>query len=411
MLIWKRKRRLPDGTEQTEPTYSYRFEWQGKVITRKTLFADRALAERAAKDHRHALQVGAYDLAHQLRMRKAPVKLPLADIVAAYLSAPPAPRRANPKSRTGNVGAFRAVLRAADLDMESAGADALKPEVVWNYKAMVEKKAAAETEDRRQQMFRSANSVLRQARSLFSKDMLEYYSRQARLELPDLNKFLGAPGFKGVAKLEYDPPPDAIVAKTFSELERLIGAGDLFQESNLDGRNMYVACWLALGFGLRASEISKARRNWFVTLDGATWCAGSELAKNKKFPRVRVQLGAWQKLAPHIEHLKGDDFVLLGSETERKETVFRRISEWMRGLGWNTQHHVHELRAWAGCQIAEKSPRGLLDAQTFLRHAQYTTTEKFYGHHMKRRLNEVKLELPAPSAPLELKVINGGGMP
>jgi integrase len=303
------------------------------------------------------------------------------------------------------VNAFKNFCRVAGINFAESGAEILgTAQPVWDWKAAIEQKAAAENEERQHQLFRSANSTLRQARSLFSRDMLEYYERHTTIRLPDISKFLAAPGFKGVGKLEYHAPADAIIAKTFAALEKL-GAAD----ASASDRNIFVACWCALGFGLRASEIAKVRRNWFTEIDGAVWLAGSELAKNKKYPRVRAQLGAWQKLAPLVKDLAGEAFVIQGTDTERKEDVFRRVSEWMRGLGWQTQHHVHELRAWAGCQIAEKSERGLLDAQTFLRHAQYSTTEKFYGHHMKRRLGEVKLVLPPlPAAVPDLKVVNGG---
>jgi integrase len=409
MLIWKRKRKLPDGTHREDKTYSYRLDWQGKQIPRKTPFTNYDEAEKAARAHLHALQVGAYDVAEALRRRKAPVQLGLQPVLEAYLAAPAAPRRAAVDTRIANLHALSAVLRASDIVLEMdgqkittpAGVEVLTATVIWKFKETVEQKAAEESEERQAQLYRSANSLLRQARSPFSKDMLEHYGRATPHRLPDLQKFLTTPGFKGVQKLEYHPPPDAIITKTFESLDGLAEADP----------NVFKACWLALGFGLRAGEIAQARRNWLITLDGAHWCAGSELAKNKKFPRVRVQLGAWQKLAPLIEALPGEAFLLTGNDTERASDVFRRISAWMRSLGWRTQHHIHELRAYAGCQIAERSPRQLLDAQTFLRHAHFSTTEKFYGHHMKRRLEEVTLKLPAAATPAPLQVVNGGATP
>lgn len=398
MFAWKRNRK---GTEDL--TYSYAFDFKEKKIVRKTAFTNHDDAISAARDHLHALQVGAYDIAHALRQRKAPIKLPLLDLTTAYEKAPSAPGRAGEKTRTANVNALKTLLRASGLDLATVGVDVLTDRLVWTYKAGVETKAAAEEPQRQQQLCRSANSTLRQARSLFSKDMREYYARFTQLQLPDLTAFLAAGGFRGVTKQEYNPPADVVLARTFAALEKL-AAG------SADDKNAYKACWLAIGFGLRASEISRARRSWFISRDGAVWVAGPELAKNKKFPQVRGQFGAWSKLEPLMNDLKGDDHVLVGTQTERTETVFRRISEWMRAQGWQTQHHIHELRAWAGCQIAERSPNHLLDAQTFMRHATYDTTEKYYGHHMKRRLDEVTLELPKAPAAIELKVINGGAI-
>ena len=165
---------------------------------------------------------------------------------------------------------------------------------------------------------------------------------------------------------------------------------------------MYRAIWLAIGFGLRKSEIAAARRDWFHQVDGVMYCRGDALAKNHKYPEIRAQLGAWPKLEPVLRDHAPDAPILTGTATERNEDTFRRISEWMRTLGWETQHHIHEFRAWAGCQIAMAAGgRGLLDAMVFMRHASYATTEKYYGHHMKIKLGEVQLSLPtiAPFAP------------
>lgn len=119
------------------------------------------------------------------------------------------------------------------------------------------------------------------------------------------------------------------------------------------------------------------------------------MAKNGRNPEIRWQLGAWEKLAPFLDPLAPDAYVLDGTLTERQDLTFRRISEWMRILGWETQHHIHEFRAWAGCQIAmAPGGRGLLDAMVFMRHASFQTTEKYYGHHLKLKLSEVKLALP-----------------
>lgn len=419
MWIGKRKRKGADGAVIEDATYSYKFTWtnpatgKAEQILRKTDHYNADEAEQDARAHLHSLRHGAYDLARQLRRRRAPVKSSLAEILAAYVGAPPAPKRANEKTRALNVNAIARMYQkrhglildtdpAAEADQPGrisalhVDASQLSDTFVWEWKQKIQADAGAEDdEERQQQIFRSANSTLRQAQSVFSADFLEYYTFEAKLILPEsVRKFAAAPEFRGVAKREYHAPPDAIVRATLQQLEN-------FRDSD---RNIFIACWLAIGYGLRASEIREARKGWFMEISGEPWCSGDVLAKNKKFPRVRAQLGAWEKLRPLLDELPADAYVITGTATERTDTVFRRISEWMKTLGWQTEHHVHEFRAWAGAQIAENSPRGLLDAQTFLRHQHYNTTENYYGQHMKRRLAEVKVNLPA-ATPFVPKIV------
>lgn len=409
MFAFKRKRKQPDGVIREDDCYTYSFQFRGKQVARKTAFTDKKQALDAARSHLFALNNERFDVANALRLRKAAIKLRLDELVSAYLHAPPAPGRANDKTRRANVHTLKTIVRRVhgkDFDVDGASVSILDGDLIWNFKQKVQIEAAEEDEERRLQLYRSANSLLRQARSLFTSDLLEYYDRSEHMPLPDLTKFREAECFSGAGKFEYHAPGDAIISKTFADLERL-RTGDVAANRPID-LNAYKACWLAIGFGLRASEIREARRRWFMPIEGAIWCCGDVLAKNRRFPRVRVQLGAWDQLGPLIEHLRPDEYLIAGSATERSGDVFRRISAWMRNLGWQTQHHVHEFRAWAGCQIAENAPRGIIDAQTFMRHASYMTTETYYGHHMKRRLDEVKMKLPEPAGPLQLKIINGG---
>lgn len=292
-----------------------------------------------------------------------------------------------------NIHAITAIVRETlgDLDINKVSLCRLTSDFIWQWKEKKRKLAdEADDDERSRQILRSANSRLRQARSIFSdnEDLRNFYRHQ-KITLPDcLAGFREEPGFSDCSKDEYHAPTDAVIAKTFAALEQL------GQSKNPDDLNMFKACWLAIGFGHRASEIGQAKKSWYQKVDGSVFCRGDVVAKNKKFPEIRVQLDAWQRLAEHMDGDQ-DDYVLAGTKTERCDTVFRRISEWMRGLGWQTTHHVHELRAWAGCQIAmAPGGRQLLDAQVFMRHQHFNTTEKFYGHHLKIKLQEVKLSIP-----------------
>lgn len=372
------------GNPVRSDTWMFKFKFAGKQHTGFG-YATKGTAEEAERAARAAIKAGKTVEVKALLNPRTIQKLTLADIQPHYLAAPPAPRRASGHARECNLRRLHDLLRTAGCaDPDAVSLGELTPGLIYRYRNAVEIRAAGEDESRRLQIFRSANSTLRQARSVFSRDFLEYYREVARLSLTDISGFLKAPAFKGCRKDEYAPPNDVTVAKTFSAL----------LDMECRDLNLFKACWLALGFGLRASEIAEARNGWFTVVEGSVYVAGDKLGKNKRFPRVRCQLEAWLQLFPYIEGRPGADYVLHGTPTERHDDVFRRISCWMRGLGWQTQHHVHELRAFAGCQVAMHSERGLLDAQTFLRHASVTTTEAAYSHHMKRHLSAVPLQLP-----------------
>lgn len=288
---------------------------------------------------------------------------------------------------------------------------------LWNWKQQVLVSAAAETDpaqsamavrkDRHRQLLRSANSRITQARSIFTADLQAHYKRAGKLTLPKtIDDFLKEPRFPTdeTGKTDYWPPGDNIIAQTFAALEKLnppwpAGPDTFgpFAPQEGEDLNLYLAIWLTLGFGLRKSEISQAKASWFVELNGIRYIAGDELAKNDRFPRVRCQLGAWDKLAPHIQGLASADYILRGSDHERTDDVFRRCSIWLRKLGWNTQKAIHEFRSYAGCQIAmgdRKGPVDIRSAQEFLRHANITTTENFYMRYLRSQLKEVHLQIP-----------------
>lgn len=387
--------RLRNGQRDTAWTYKFKANGQQHVASG---FTTRAQAEEAERLARRALVAGKLDAVRAIFAPRTTPSATLAQVFALYRQAPPGSRRASPAVREGNIRRLLDVVRTASCSLtpDSCSLSTLTARLIYDYKQAIERLAADEDETRRLQLYRSANSTLRQARSIFTPDFCEYYTQVGGLELPEcLEAFRNAPTFKGCPKQEYTPPNDAIVARTFEALGKL---------ENTDP-NLYKAMWLALGYGLRKSEIECARHDWFQTIEGAPYVTGDELAKNRKFPRIRAQLGGWDKLRPHIEGRPGRDYVLAGTDTERTDDVFRRCSQLMKSLGWETQHHVHELRAFAGCQVAMKSPRHLYDAQTFMRHASVTTTESKYGHHLKRHLDEVKLTLPV-SAPFQPKLVN-----
>lgn len=396
-----RRQRIKDGTWGK---WTIRIRFRGKLHSLTLAETAKDSFEMAIRGRRE-IQAGRWaELKDAIALRKVN-QTTLADVFTLYRGFK-GPDRPADDTRELNINALTAILREVHGDGGASlltGFSLLKinAELIWKWKEQKRKLADDAADDERAlQILRSANSRLRQARSIFSdNEELRTYYRHNKLVLPEcIATFCKEPPFSDCSKDEYHIPSDTVIAATFASLEKLNDGGAsvdaVRRTASFLDLNIYKACWLALGFGLRKSEIAEARNSWFVNLGGIIYCRGDVLAKNKKFPEVRVQLGAWDKLRPLIENKDPNAYVLTGSATDRKEDTFRRLSAWMKGLGWQTTHHIHEFRAWAGCQIAMASGNDIRTAQVFLRHASFATTERFYGHHLKIKLAEVKLSIP-----------------
>lgn len=295
------------------------------------------------------------------------------------------------KTIKGNIGALRIIIRTA-LGKPADAVDGLSGQVltgalVRDYKKAVLASIAAdedECDELAQRAKRTANSYLGQGRSLFTDRAREHY-RDAGLVLPDVREFMEVPGFFRVGKMEYNAPPDEVIARTFVELERL-------REEDL---NAYLAICLACGAGLRKGEVAQARRSWFVVTNGVARLQAKIETKNGQFINLPL-LGEWWARLELVfkEAWRGgeaaDCFILQGNRQEREEDVFRRIGPWMRGLGWETQKTFHEFRAYVGSMIAMDSRYGMEIASMFLRHHSVDFTRRYYLRYVKLKAISLK---------------------
>jgi hypothetical protein len=76
------------------------------------------------------------------------------------------------------------------------------------------------------------------------------------------------------------------------------------------------------------------------------------------------------------------DLIITGTVTYRTDDIFRAVSAWLRGLGWETMKTNHALRAYTGSQIAMKY--GIYEAQMWLRHSTVKVTEQHYSHFVNK---------------------------
>jgi integrase len=387
-------KRLRNGRESTH--WYCKVEFQGKQYLRNTRYTAKPDAERFERALRKALAgereqaVAALDAS---RLRAAASGVTIAQVIEAFQAAP---GEWTPQTKRGYVGGLRAVVETTlgtDPAWDSRPVSALTNDLVYRYRQAVLRRAGGADAARVTQLSRSANTCLRSARALFAPTLIEYYRRQCGLQLPDLSEFRSCPGFKGVAKVDYHIPSDALIRRTMEDLER----------TRATHPDRYASVWLALGFGLRRSEAAAVRAGWFVRLNGrihlelrevvqpGTPGQTSGATKNGTIcPRIPVANGAWEHLEPLVSALRPEQHVIApdGTPTYRVDHQFDDLADWLRALGWETDKAYHEFRALAGCWVAMRD--GLLVARDWLRHSSVTTTERHYGRYVRTQVTDAR---------------------
>ena len=328
-----------------------------------TALIDKAAATKWAKEKQRALNAG-----QAITTQRQPVEMTIGDLEAHYKQGATCAEYVARR----NWHCLLNVLRVALGDNpERRPVTVLSAETLLTWRAKVTARCAGADAEL---TARGAARILAQARSVFSRDLRTEY-RVAKLPLPaSLHEFLTLTGIKAPVKLEYNKPDDLTLARTLQALPAL----------EHDDPNLFIAIWLALGFGLRKSEVSEARGDWFSPIAGRIHCTLPAQKNGTEAGRIEIQNGAWTHLAPHLAKRGPVQHLLTGHATERREEVFRRCSDWMRALGWQTQKAFHEWRAYAICSVAEHT-RSLEYASKWARHADITTTQRSYGRYLDIR--------------------------
>ena len=276
--------------------------------------------------------------------------------------------------RRAAANALRNVLRKAGIaDPDAASTAVLSGNTVVDYfGAVVRLAEEQDTQKGAARVKRSGASVFNQAKSVLQPAAVYCY-RKADLPVPDLSEFMGAAKMlrkkilKG-AEVVHEPPDWALIDKVVAEWPKL------------ENWNEFAAVGLELAFGLRASEIKQARWDWFVVRNGAWRCGADADVKNQSGALDVPALNPfwaifWERATAEGAQQRGST-VLQGSATERKDKVFRRVSDWLRALGWTKQKTNHALRAYAGAEVSLNF--GQHEAQAWCRHDNAATTEKYY---------------------------------
>jgi integrase len=238
---------------------------------------------------------------------------------------------------------------------------------------------------------RTANSYVRSARSLFSKEIRE---RIRGVHLPQVLPFDGVELFESGSQ--------KYISKV--DIQALIAAAK--NELKAEEPEAYKAFLLGLFAGLRRAEIDLVEwrmidwRNSVIRLEETdflhlkTHDSAGEITID---PEVAVELREFMPLAK-------SPFVI-SSEVTRKTArttrtwtrpprndsarpyyrcapVFRRLTQWLRSKGVEADKPVHEMRKEIGSLIATE--HGIYAASRFLRHSDITTTARHYADYKAR---------------------------
>lgn len=225
---------------------------------------------------------------------------------------------------------------------------------------------------------RSVAAYLRHARSLFKATALPRYE-ELGLRMPDVSGFMTR-RVERPAKVVRVPFSDDLVQRTFA------AAGKL-RETN---RAAFMA-WLLGVCSLRRSEISRMRWDWAQEHAGrpAIVVPGeqSKSGVSRVIPvdqRVLSELDEYRAMRQRGIDVDEEQYVIPSPRVGqggpdcrlRGQNVFRAVNAWMRSLGWETNHTLHELRALYLTWI--RDTHGLDAAQVVAGHADRRTTQQHY---------------------------------
>lgn len=233
-----------------------------------------------------------------------------------------------------------------------------------------------------QRAVRSTNSFIRNARALFSRNILELMKKKS-VELPTPLPFDGVRMAEGIGSTRYRSQIDA---------SKLLNAARVkFAESDPDA---YAVILLAQGAGLRRSEIDKLQ--WqnvmpdrgiirvMTTAQGGVKSDDSDgdifvdAGLFAELERTRRPGSTLYVVQPNTEHRKTK-----AAQYYRADKTFKKALSWLRTeFGITDLRPIHAMRKEFGSVVASEGD--IHQAQRQLRHAQISTTEQFYADGRKR---------------------------
>jgi integrase len=218
---------------------------------------------------------------------------------------------------------------------------------------------------------RTANSYMRQARSLFADEYLPLYSD---LKLPDLAQFRGdVKMFKKPGKTRYVPIAQPIIDGMESEI---CGLRQLRPD-------LYLGFFFMLWLGMRLEEVCEARLEWLETWPEQTRMV--IIRRGYYSPKgIDGDVPVAPRLVADIRELSGarenlEYLIPADNPTARRNALGRELSAIIRRhIGDERQKTCHELRKHAVSMQLMRT-RSWVDTLKFSRHADLRTLQEHYA--------------------------------
>jgi integrase len=268
-------------------------------------------------------------------------------------------KRFGPKG--GGAAAYRSAIDAAPLAL-------LSPQAVQKWRMEYVKRAKTPAEQRSRMT--SCNSTVRQARSLFGKKIAKF------VPLPE------PPPFQGV---EFFPRQSA---KYFSRIDAKALLTKAQSELAEKDSPAFLVVLIALAAGLRKGEIDTLAWHQIDFERGLIRVEHTDTASLKSADlRGEVPIDASVvELLRGFRARKTGEFVIEGGGNlsgprawgrhYRAQSVFDRVTAWLRKHGVTAKKPLHELRKELGALITAE--HGIYAASRVLRHADLATTAAHY---------------------------------
>ena len=226
----------------------------------------------------------------------------------------------------------------------------------------------------------SVNSLLRQAKSLFSKKTMRFLTLDLPRPLP----------FEGV---DFEPRQTMRYHSSIDPLALISDARTELGGSQDDKLEQYKVFLLSLCAGLRRNEIDKLEWSAFDFVRHTVRIATTEFLHPKTEestgeveldPQVSAIFEDLQRLAIGRFVIESDRMPILDAtySTYRCKKTFDGLTAWLRGKGVDAQKPLHELRKEFGSVIANE--HGIYAASRALRHTDIGITTRHYADKKRR---------------------------
>jgi integrase len=399
---------------EREVTYSFKIQWRGKQIVRRTGFTGKTQAAAVEAQFRRSLNSEhwgrALDVLESTKKRRTVASI--GDIIAAYKE--PSVKLVAHNTMRRNVSDLRLVLAYA-LDLwtkyeggrrgpvdkgalvpDVARIDALSALTLSRETVLAYQRARLGTREINMMdataQNASINGTLKHARDLFSKAAIA--EKMGELQIPDLTGFRQARLLPELVRMPEPLNP--------AEFELVIEDSEAARAENED---LWLCNVIFRQTGLRPSYVVALRGNWLMQIAGGWWLdirtrpdQGFKLKLRTRPQRIPLSDELATLLLGRVEKHGMQTHLILpaGSDRVRKILVNRTHNAWLKarigGVGEYKQgnYRMRDTVASALCTLY-----GVAVAQEALGHTSPLTTMKYYATLMPEVGDLLRTELKA----------------